>query len=126
MATLNYLISQESFIAALVMNISPREKFGEPGIQDKDNAGTPLWAVDVAVTNPPVEGRKPVTDVITIKVAAANIRDLPPQYTPVTFHGLRMGVSGTSLRGDRVAGGQPYFTADKIVPAHQQPQKAAA
>jgi len=112
----NYLIDSASFTGMILMGCMPREKFGEPGTQERTaNGNVPKWVVEVAVSFPPANDRKVPSEVITVTVAAHSdpAEGLSPGL-PVTLDNLRLGVSTAQLKGDRVSGGKPWFIADAV------------
>ena len=123
----SYLIDPSTFTAAVLMTCMPREKFGEPGVQEVTAAGVKKWTADVAVTFPPAApGMKAVSEVISVTLVADHDPGLP-QGTPVLFHGLRMGISAPEKReSGRVVGGKPFFSADAIRSAIQPAQRREA
>jgi hypothetical protein len=58
------------------------EKFGERGVQDTNDAGQPLWEIDVLV--PGMSFGKPTTDIVAVRVPSPTEPKVA-QYQPVNF-----------------------------------------
>lgn len=112
----NYLIDPNSFTGMVLMGSMPREKFGEPGTQERTSDGNvPKWTVEVAVSFPPAQGRKVPSEVIAVTVPGhTDPADGLAVGTPVQLVSLRLGVSTAQLKGDRVQGGKAWFIADQV------------
>ena len=107
-----------TFAAALLMSAGPKPKFGSTTGEISTNAqGVPQYQAEVAVTYLPEAGRRPVSEVITVTITspADPTKDLAPG-SPVTFDGLRAGVSTPEAKdnGRGIRGGRLWFSASGI------------
>lgn len=107
-----------TFAAALLMSAGPKPKFGSTTGEISTNAaGVPQYQAEVAVTYLAENGRRPVSEVITVTITASSdpTKDIQPG-APVLFDGLRAGVSQPEQRdnGKGIRGGRLWFSASGI------------
>jgi hypothetical protein len=120
-----------TFTTAFLMASSSKDKFGSPGQQEYAKDGTPKWLCNVAVTFAAVGQMPPQSDILTITVTCPRDPglDIDPG-SPVSFEGLRVGVSDPEKRDNgSIRGGRQWFQASGIRPAGAQalrPVKADA
>lgn len=117
-----------TFAAALLMSAGPKPKFGTTTGEISTNAaGVPQYQAEVAVTYLAENGRRPVSEVITVTITAAAdpTRDIAPG-TPVMFDGLRAGVSQPEQRdnGKGIRGGRIWFSATGLRSANNVTRQA--
>ena len=115
--SISYVVdTAESFTAAFLMSSAPREKFGEPGVQDHDATGVLKWSVQVAVSAP-AKGKRPAqSDVVAVTVTQPNdpSNDIVPGM-PVVLDGLEVGASAPEKRDNgSIRGGRIFHTATGI------------
>jgi hypothetical protein len=104
-----------TFTSTLLLSSSPKREFGAAeGVQAKNGAGVPKWAVEVAVTFAPAfEGQQPVSEILSVTVPAAGdpAMGMTPG-TPVTLEGFRAGLTAPEKRDDgRIRGGKLWYSA---------------
>ena len=120
--------AQNTFAAALLMSAGPKPKFGSTtGEISTTAAGVPQYQAEVAVTYHAEPGRRAVSEVITVTIAAQHdpTKDITPG-SPVMFDQLRAGVSTPEARdnGKGIRGGRLWFSANGIRSANGQRPKA--
>jgi hypothetical protein len=115
-----------TFAAVFLMASGPRTKYGTTE-QDRTAEGLPRWECQLAVTFLAEPGQRPVSDVLSVTIAAEHdpAASITPG-TPVELTDLRLGVSQAEARQDGrgVRGGRPYYTASGIRPALHTARKA--
>lgn len=107
---------------AVYAEMSDGSKKRVPGEQEKNDLGTPLWAVDVQLD----DDEATRTEAIAVKVPSAEQPE-PPKWRPITFLGLTCKpyvVRGSnqvalSMRAEGIDTGQPSTAAasKKAAPA---------
>ena len=107
----------QTFTAALLMASAPKMRFGTTE-QDITAAGERKWEIQAAVTFHAEHGMRPVSEVISVTVAAGTDPAASiPAGTPVEFTGFRLGISAPE-RGanDRIRGGRAWYQANGLRP----------
>lgn len=110
--------TDKTFTVAFLMSCDKKLKFGEQ-VQDVNATGVPKWALEVAVTFTTENGMKPVSEVLSVSVAAPTS---PAEHiapgSPVVLDGFRVG-SNPPEKNDRggIRGGKLWFTAAAVRPA---------
>jgi hypothetical protein len=116
-----------TFTSAILMTVAPKMKFGTQA-QDVSAAGVPKWTVEAAVTFASEPGIKPVSEVISITIAApADPGQGMPMGTAITFDRFRVGSSAPE-RNDRggIRGGKLWYQAAGLRPVQVRQSKDAA
>lgn len=113
-----------TFATALLMASAPKMRFGTQE-QDITANGERKWEVQAAVTFHAEHGMRPVSEVISITVAAGTdpAASIPPG-TPVEFVGFRLGISAPERgQNDRIRGGKAWYQASGLRPVHARQGK---
>jgi hypothetical protein len=120
------VVDPATFTSAIVMATAPKNVFGSDR-QDVTAGGEKKWQAQVAVSYAPDQyGIVSPAEVLPVSIAGEDPGVACPPGTPVTFDGLRAGVSSPEQRerkdgnGMRVVGGKLFYSAKGIKPAQQQ------
>jgi hypothetical protein len=122
-----------TFSAIMLVNVTPKQKFGgQPGQQETNAAGVPQWVVDAAATFiPTFEGMRAASEMISFTVASPvhPAQNLVPG-TAIVVDGFRVGLNPPEQRADGkgIKGGKLWCTAAglrPLVPASGRRENAA-
>ncbi len=120
------IVHPDTYTSAIVMATAPKEKFGETGVQEITKNGEKKWTAQVAVGYAADQyGITSPAEVLNVGIVGEDPGITCPPGTPVTFDGLRAGVSSPEQRerkdgnGMRVVGGRLFYSAKAIKPAQQ-------
>lgn len=120
-----------TFDSMMLVNATPKLKFGSERVQETNAAGVPKWSIDLAVTyTPTVVGMAAQSELITVTITdhAHPAQGLNPG-SPVVLEGMRVGLNAAELRNERLRGGKLWFTATglrSLAPAaNRRPETAS-
>jgi len=118
------IVHPDTYASALMMQSSPKEVFGQNGVQETTRDGEKKWVASVAISyTPDYNGIVSPAEVLNVGIVGEDPGIACPPGTSVMFDMLRQGVSAPEQRerkdgnGTRVTGGKPFYTARAIKPA---------
>ena len=114
--------TKQTFAAMLLISATQKTKFGtdEPDIT---KSGERKYAVEVAVSYLAEEGRRPISEVISVGVIGGDLPTIPPG-TPVEWDVLRAGVSSPERKenGRGIQGGKLWWQGSGLRPVQAPAQ----
>lgn len=110
--------TEQTFATVIFMSCVPKADY-KTGVVETDRNNVPKWTVEAAVTFHPMPGMRPVSEVVSITIAApADPAQGVMPGQPVQIDGMRVGIS-TPERTDKggIRGGRPWYQASGLRPA---------